>query len=62
MTSVVDAATEGDDGDGSGRDPFGDARIEVPEAQLRRAATPQILLGRVKRRIDHLATRLTYGR
>lgn len=61
MTSVVSAANEGDDG-GSDRDPFGDARIEVPEDQLRRAATPQVLLGRAKRRIDQLATRLTYGR
>jgi len=59
MTSVVSAASEGDDG---GRDPFGDARIEVPEDQLRRAATPQVLLGRAKRRIDQLATKLTYGR
>mgnify|MGYP007014199919 FL=1 len=60
MTSVVSAASEGDDG--GDRDPFGDARIEVPEDQLRRAATPQVLLGRAKRRIDQLATRLTYGR
>jgi len=60
MTSVVSAASEGDD-DGD-RDPFGDAHIVVPEDQLRRAAAPQVLLGRAKRRIDKLATRLTYGR
>ncbi|QLH81598.1 hypothetical protein [Halosimplex pelagicum] len=60
MTSVVSAASEGDDG--SDRDPFGDARIEVPEDRLRRAAAPQVLLGRAKRRIDQLATKITYGR
>ncbi|WP_436911496.1 hypothetical protein [Halosimplex marinum] len=58
MTSVVDAATD----EGSDRDPFGDARIEVPEDEMRRVAKPQILLGRAKRKIDELATRLTYGR
>jgi hypothetical protein len=59
MTTVVSAASEDD---GSDRDPFGDARIEVPEDQMRRVAKPQILLGRAKRRIDHLATKITYGR
>ncbi|QLH77122.1 hypothetical protein HZS55_07355 [Halosimplex rubrum] len=60
MTSVVSAASEGDD-DGD-RDPFGDARIEVPEDQLRRVAKPQILIARAKRRIDRVATKITYGR
>ncbi|WP_436929404.1 hypothetical protein [Halosimplex halobium] len=59
MTSVVDAANEGDGGD---RDLFGDARIEIPEDEMRRVAKPQILLGRAKRTIDEVATRLTYGR
>jgi hypothetical protein len=59
MSSVVDT-TESDDG--GGRDPFGDARIEVPEDEMRRVAKPQILLGHVKGKLDEVATRLTYGR
>jgi len=62
MTSVVEVASEADDGDGGGRDPFSGARIEVPEDEMRVVAKPQILLGRVKRTVDELATRLTYGR
>jgi hypothetical protein len=59
MSSVVSVASE--DGGGDGRDPFGDARIEVDERQLR-AVSPAAWLGRVKRRLDAFATRLTYGR
>ncbi|WP_415380330.1 hypothetical protein [Halosimplex sp. TS25] len=61
MTSVVAATSEGDDA-GDDRDPFGGARIEVPERELRTVAKPQILVGRAKRKIDEVATRLTYGR
>jgi len=60
MTSVVSMAEE--DGESSGHDPFEGARIEVPESEMRRLARPQIWLGRVKRRLDEVATRLTYGR
>ncbi|WP_235853566.1 hypothetical protein [Halosimplex salinum] len=59
MTSVVDAASDGDADD---RDPFGGARIEVPEDEMRTVAKPQILVGRAKRKIDEVATLLTYGR
>ena len=55
MTSVVDA-TEVD------HDPFGEDAIEVSESELRAAAVPQRVLGRVKHRLDEVATRLTYGR
>ncbi|WP_459191641.1 hypothetical protein [Halosimplex sp. J119] len=58
MTSVVEATDDaGDD-----RDPFGGARIEVPEDEMRAVAKPQILIGRAKRRLDEVATRLAYGR
>jgi hypothetical protein len=57
MTAVVGAA----DGEG-GRDPFDGERIEVDDAEMRRVAKPVILLGRVKRRLNEFATRLTYGR
>ena len=58
MTSVVDV-TDGGDG---GRDPFGDERIEVAEEEMRVAAAPAVVAGRVKRKLDDVATRLTYGR
>lgn len=61
MTSVVGMTEDNDDGDGSARDPFGGERIEVPEDELRTAAAPAVLAGRVKRRLDAYATRLTYG-
>lgn len=57
MTAVVDATA--DDAD---RDPFGGERIEVPESEMRVVGRPAIWLGRAKRRLDELATRLTYGR
>lgn len=57
MSSVVDAATDG----GEGRDPFADGRIEVDDRRLR-AVTPGAWVGRVKRRLDDVTTRLTYGR
>lgn len=59
MTSVVDMATT-DDEDG-GNDPFGDARIEVPEADLQKVMVVSVWLGRVKRRLNEIATRITYG-
>ncbi|WP_135821638.1 hypothetical protein [Halostella litorea] len=57
MTAVVDA-TDGE----TGGDPFEGDRIEVDPDEMRTAAKPAVLLGRVKRRVDELATKLTYGR
>lgn len=60
MTSVIDMT---DDGDGEdSRNPFAGARIEVPETELRTVMFPAVWLGRVKRRLDEVATALTYGR
>jgi len=59
MTSVVSMTNEDD---ASGHDPFDGARIELSESELRATSKPQIWLGRVKRRLDDVATRLTYGR
>jgi len=53
MSSVVDAM--------EGAGPDTDAAIEVSEADARRVS-PAAWLGGVKRRLDELATRLTYGR
>lgn len=60
MSSVVDTL-QNDGEDGGGRNPFDGARIEVPEAEMRKVAKPQIWLGRLKHRLDEVATRLTYG-
>ena len=57
MTSVVEMTD--DDAD---RDPFGGDRIEVDESEMRVAAAPAVLAGRVKRKLDEVATALTYGR
>ncbi|PSP28809.1 hypothetical protein BRC64_11985 [Halobacteriales archaeon QH_10_67_22] len=54
--------TEADDEDGPDRDPFGDERIEVPEDEMRKAAAPAVLAGRIKRKLNEVATALTYGR
>lgn len=60
MSSVVDV-TGDDDEERAGRDPFGTARIEVDDAELRKLS-PGAWLGGVTQRLDDLATRLTYGR
>jgi hypothetical protein len=61
VSTVVDVASEtGDDADAA-RDPFAGDRIELDERELR-AVSPGAWLGRIKRRLDEYATRLTYGR
>lgn len=62
MSSVVSTAAEGEDAeDGEARDPFGTDRIELDADELR-LVSPSAWLGGVVRRIDEVATRLTYGR
>lgn len=58
MSTVVDA-TETDDE--AGRDPFGDERIELDDADLRRAS-PSAWLGSVVSKLDDVATSITYGK
>ena len=62
MSSVVAMTTDDEESGPASCDPFEGARIEVPESELRKASLPQIWLGRVKRRLDEVATRVTYGR
>lgn len=57
MTSVVDLAG----GESENRDPFGGERIEVSESEMRIAAAPAVVAGRVKRRLDSLVARIVYG-
>lgn len=66
MTSVV-GATDAADADARedaspDRDVLGEARIEVPEAEMRLVAAPHVAAGRVKRKLDEVASGLTYGR
>ena len=58
MTGVVEMT----DDESADHDPFGDERIEVTESEMRVAAAPAVLAGRVKRKLDEVATALTYGR
>jgi len=55
MSTVVDAA------DTDAPDAFGEERIEVSDAEAR-AVSPGAWLAGVKRRLDDIAARLTYGR
>jgi hypothetical protein len=55
MSTVVDATDEAEP------DVLGEDRIEVSDAEAR-AVSPGAWLGGVKRRLDDIATRLTYGR
>lgn len=57
MTSVVDLAG----GEGERRDPFGGERIEVSESEMRIAAAPAVVAGRLKRKIDGFVANLIYG-
>lgn len=61
MTTVV-SATRGGEDDQEGRDPFAGARIEVADADLRRASTPAVWLGVVTERLNALGERIAYGR
>jgi len=62
MSSVVAVASEGRDAEERDEhDPFAGDRIEVADADLRKVS-PSVWFGGLKRRIDEVATRLTYGR
>lgn len=62
MSSVVGTTGADADAEDRTRDPFTGPRIEVDDRDLRLANAPAVLLGRVKRRLDAVATRITYGR
>ena len=54
MSTVVDAV-------GGDRDPFGEDRIEVDEAEFSRVS-PAVWLDRIGRRLDAAVRKITYGR
>ena len=63
MSSVIDLANDGADEETRARhDPFAGDRIEVSDAEMRKVSGHVVWLGRVKRRLDEIATSLTYGR
>ena len=59
----MDAAGSGDgeDDDGDGTNPFEGARIEIQETELQRVVRHEVLVRRVKDRLDDFATRFIYG-
>lgn len=61
VSTVVDAARSDDDGEWTVANPFDDECIELEDAQLRSVVRHEVLLGRVKDRLDDMATRLIYG-
>lgn len=61
VSTVVDAAGSGDGEDDDARNPFEGARIEIQEAELRRVVGHEVLVRRVKDRLDDLASRFIYG-
>ncbi|WP_416838096.1 hypothetical protein [Haloferax sp. DFSO52] len=54
ITTVVDATSPGE------RDPFGDEKIELDEAELR-AVSPSAWFEGVSTRLDNFAQRVIYG-
>ncbi len=56
MSSVVSITDQE-----GGSDPFAGDRIEIPEDTMRKVSFLTVWLGRVKTRLDRVATRLTYG-
>jgi len=56
MSTAVDVSS------GTGTNPWDGDRIEIDERELRAVSGHVVALGKVKRRLDEWATRLTYGR
>ncbi|GAA0222927.1 hypothetical protein ACFFQF_08560 [Haladaptatus pallidirubidus] len=56
LSSVVDAASEGNE-----RDIYGDERIEVAESEMRAVSRHTELLGKAKSKLNALAERIAYG-
>lgn len=63
LSTVVDVAEADRDGgdDGPARDPYGEARIEVDERELR-LVSPAAWLSRLVERVDGVGRRLTWER
>ena len=62
MSAVVGATEDDEDAEGGDANPFDGARIEVDERELQATTVVHRTAGRLKARLNELATRLTYGR
>jgi hypothetical protein len=61
LSAVADVANaDRDDEERAARDPYGDARIEVDERQLR-AVSPGVWLSRIGDRLGSIGDRLAWG-
>ncbi|WP_254766228.1 hypothetical protein [Salinilacihabitans rarus] len=58
---VAEADRDGSGDEGATRDPYGEARIEVDERELR-LVSPGAWLSRLVERVDETGRRLTWGR
>ncbi|MFB6094334.1 MAG: hypothetical protein ABEJ77_05280 [Halanaeroarchaeum sp.] len=56
MSTAVDVT------EGRGTNPWDGERIEIEESEMQAVSRHVTALGRLKRRLDEWATRLTYGR
>ncbi|MFB6134367.1 MAG: hypothetical protein ABEJ55_05210 [Halanaeroarchaeum sp.] len=56
MSMAVDVSN------GDGTNPWAGERIEIAESEMQAASRHVVALGRLKRRLDEWATRLTFGR
>lgn len=62
MTSVTAVTQETDDADDGPDLPFEGERIELDEDELRKASPHVVAMAKLKRRVNEVATRITYGR
>ncbi|MFC6719724.1 hypothetical protein ACFQGT_12940 [Natrialbaceae archaeon GCM10025810] len=60
-TAVDVASADREEDEGAARDPYGKARIEIDESDLRRVS-PAAWLSRIATRLDEAGRRLTWGR
>lgn len=61
VSTVMEATESDDDGGAGAANPFDGERIELEEDQLRSVVRHEVLVRRVKERLDGLATRLIFG-
>lgn len=61
LTTVVDA-TDDEDGESGGANPFDGDRIELDESELQSVVRHEVLFSRFRQRLDEWGRRLTFGR
>lgn len=62
VTTVIDAKEAGDEeSEGGGRNPFDGERIELEEREVTSVVRHEVAMGKLRQKLDDLATRLIYG-